>query len=522
MSSRVWSAIAACAAVAALAIGVVLGTYVAGGSDSSCYLNASRLLAGGRVALEQPLARDAPWPHATATFAPAGFRPSPVDAGFFVPICSPGLPLLMAAFRRLHLTEFLVVPLLGGLAVWLTYLLGRAIHRPVTGAAAAVLLVCSPTFLYQVVQPMSDVPAMAWWLLALVCTIEREDRSSRPGLAGLAASMALLTRPNLAPLAAVTAIYFAVCGPGNRFVSVLRFGAGLVPGVVLLAWLQRAMYGSPLATGYGSVGTIMAAGHVLPNLRRYVEWLIGAHTPFLLLALPAPAFVRHRRHAWLLLIVAATTLGCYLPYLVFDDWWYTRFLLPALPLLIVLSTLTLVTLVAGLVPRAHIALTGASVMMLAALWIPTARARHAFDLAEMEQHYFRAGTAAATHLTNTAAVVTLKDSGSVQFHAGRPTLSWDTLEPGSLNETLDFVRAQGYTPYLLLETDEEAAFRRRFGTASVLGNLDWPPRLQLGRAIRVYDPLDRTRYLKDGQVRTEFIRDSPLPSNDWRRWVGVH
>ena len=47
MSVRVASTIAACAAIAALVIGVVLGTYVAGGSDSSCYLNAARLLARG-------------------------------------------------------------------------------------------------------------------------------------------------------------------------------------------------------------------------------------------------------------------------------------------------------------------------------------------------------------------------------------------------------------------------------------------------------------------------------------------
>ena len=34
----------------------------------------------------------------------------------------------MAAWRGLHVSEFLIVPLLGALAVWLTYLLGR-VHR---------------------------------------------------------------------------------------------------------------------------------------------------------------------------------------------------------------------------------------------------------------------------------------------------------------------------------------------------------------------------------------------------------
>lgn len=272
MNGRFTSAVAGAAALAALIAGIAFGTHVAGGSDSSCYLNTAKLLSRGLVALEQPLVRDASWTNAGLTFSPAGFIPSPVNPALLVPICSPGLSLAMAVFRLLRISEFLVVPLLGALAVWLTYAIGRRIDRPITGAAAALLVVCSPTFLYQVVQPMSDVPAMAWWLLAVVWTIEREGGSSRPGLAGLAASMAVLTRPNLAPLTVVIAVYLrVVCGRGSRAGSVVRFGAGLVPGVLLLAVIQNAMYGSPLATGYGNVDTMMAAGHVVPNLGRYLE-----------------------------------------------------------------------------------------------------------------------------------------------------------------------------------------------------------------------------------------------------------
>ena len=207
MSGRIPAAIAAAVAIAALVIGVVFGTHVAGGSDSSCYLIGARLLSRGAVAINEPLARTASWKNASLTFTPAGFRPSPVDPSTAVPICSPGLPLAMAAFRAVHLSEFLVVPVLGALSVWLTFVVGRRVDRPLTGAAAALLLACSPTFLYQVVQPMSDVPATAWWLLAIACSIEREDGSNRPGIAGLATSMAVLTRPNLLPLAAILLLY---------------------------------------------------------------------------------------------------------------------------------------------------------------------------------------------------------------------------------------------------------------------------------------------------------------------------
>jgi hypothetical protein len=521
--SRAPNVVAAVAACSAFAIGIVLGTHVAGGSDSSCYLNSAVMLARGAVALDQPLVRTASWKSAAETFAPAGFNPSSVDPARLVPICSPGLPLAMAAFRTLHLSEFLVVPLLGALAVWLTFVVGTRIDRRFTGAAAALLLVCSPTFLYQLVQPMSDVPATAWWMLALTWSVERADGTNRPRLAGLAASMAVLTRPNLLPLAGVVAAcLFVGRSPRSGLGCVMRFVTGLIPGTVLLAVLHQAMYGSPLATGYGSAGGLMTTANVVPNLRRYVGWLIDAHTPFLLLALAGPAVVRRPRDGWLCLAFAATTLACYLPYLVFDDWWYTRFLLPGIPPLAILSVAALVAIVERVArnarPRVRVVATSGSIALVIGVWLATAIARHAFDLSAWEQHYYRAGTAVAAQVARPASIVTVRNSGSVQYYAGLPTLSWDTLAPDGLEQALASVADQGYKPYLLFEIDEEAVFREQFGRAGAIGRLDWPPLAQVGRTIRLYDPLDRTRFLADGQVRTEFLRESPVPAHDWRRW----
>jgi len=104
--------------------------------------------------------------------------------------------------------------------------------------------------------------------------------------------------------------------------------------------------------------------------------------------------------------------------------------------------------------------------------------------------------------------VTVKDSGSVLYYTGRPTVSWDTLDPADLDRALAFVGEQGYPPYLLFEIDEEETFRERFGRVSVIGRLDWPPKVQVGRSIRIYDPLDRERFLADGRVRTEYVQDA--------------
>src|SRR5919108_757951 len=159
------------AAGAAFVVGLLWGTFAAGGSDSSCYLNQARLFASGTTRIEQPLVLSAPWPRAEFTFTPAGHVPSRAARDAIVPMCPPGLPLLMAAARIVRLGEFIVVPLLGALAVWLTFVLGRRFESPAAGATSAVLFACSPIFLYQVVQPMTDVPAAACWLLAIVLAI---------------------------------------------------------------------------------------------------------------------------------------------------------------------------------------------------------------------------------------------------------------------------------------------------------------------------------------------------------------
>ena len=94
--------IAVAAAVSLFIAGVAWGTFAAGGSDSSCYLNQARLFRMGTTHIEQPLVTRAPWPTAEWTFTPAGHIPSGARRDFIVPICPPGLPLLMTVASLIH------------------------------------------------------------------------------------------------------------------------------------------------------------------------------------------------------------------------------------------------------------------------------------------------------------------------------------------------------------------------------------------------------------------------------------
>ena len=163
--ARVPAAIAVLAAIGVAVAGIIWGTHVAGGPDSYCYLSQAELFASGHVAHEEQLAATARWEHAADAFIPVGHVPAARQPGASVPMCSPGYPIAMAAVRLIagRPAMFAVVPLCGAIAVWLTFVLGCRLAGASAGAIAAVLLSASPALLYQVVQPMSDVPAATAW-----------------------------------------------------------------------------------------------------------------------------------------------------------------------------------------------------------------------------------------------------------------------------------------------------------------------------------------------------------------------
>lgn len=537
-ATRLASFAAAALAIAATMVGIRWNTFAAGGSDSHCYLQQARSFARGTPVLREPLELLAPWPAAGLTFAPAGFVPSAEAAGSSVPICSPGFALALAPFvfvgdlgalasvgERL---PFVVVPLFGGWAVWLTWVLGRRVGRSAVGLAAAALLTCSPVFLYQVVQPMSDVPAATLWLAAIVALTEWT--SGGRVRSGLAAGCALLVRPNLLPLAIVLGVFAAVStrratGSRGALAAATGFAGGMLPGVLAMLGLQWITYGSPLRSGYGDLGRLFAVEHAGPNLRRYLEWLYDVHGPVIWLALIAP-FLAHEGRApdtralatapsprWstaLLCAFSLVTLGCYLPYVEFDVWWYLRFLLPAIPLLFILVAATLWFALRRAPPGVGRVAMAVASLTIGTMWLRGPEAGLALQLQRLERHFVDAGHA-ATRLPETAVVLTVADSGGVRYHGRRSTLLWESLEPEWFDRALDALRQQGRQPYLLLEAGEVEAFKGRFRQRTAIAELDWPPVFQVGTSMLVYDPADRARFFAGARVATERLW-SPVPA----------
>jgi hypothetical protein len=515
---RLAGGLAAAAAVAIFVVAIRWGTDAAGGSDSYCYLSQARLIASGALHVDQPWVDSLLPPEMVRAAVPAGYTAARGPAGTIAPMCPAGLSIMMAAafVAAGERGMLLLVPLLGAATVWMTYRLGRRLTTPAAAASASILVAASPIFLYQVVQPMSDVPAACFWMAALAIATGPAT-SWRAVLAGLAAGVALVIRPNLLLPAAVVGAWL-MWNAGAETARVSRtavsvrtavwYVAGVLPAMVCIAVLQWAAYGSPLRSGYDELGSLFRVAHAWPNLQRYPTWLLESHTPAVALAAVAPFMQGEppaRRRRWLLAAFSIATFASYILYTPFDDWWYLRFLLPSIPCVIVLSAAVVADLVRYLphIARAFIAV--ALTTGVTGWYVHVAQARSVFRLRASEARFIETGRYLARSTPPDAIAIAAFQSGSIRYYAGRRTIAWDGLDPRAFDGVIDRLRASGAPPVIVLERWEESRMRDGFGGTSSYGQLDWPPRAEIGRDVRIYDPADRARYWAGEFVPTERI-----------------
>jgi hypothetical protein len=496
--------------VAFVAVAVAYSTRVAADSDAYGYVSQGELWMRGHLVQHDPLAFTLANRFRPQVFAPVGYVPGQ-ERGTIVPLYPPGLPMAMGAAGRLFGPDalYLVVPACGGLLVGCAYLLGSRLGDRFSGVATATLVAAHPSSLLQVLQPMSDVPAALAWTGALVIACRSGGQWPALG-AGLATSVAILVRPNLAPVAAAVALLAFLCDRSRGRRRLAAFVAGLVPGVVTLAVFNHEMYGSPLLSGYGSVGPYFSSAHAAVNVALYTRWLFETQGPLVFLAALSPVawHLRPRTEAGdkrppLLALAAfvAALAVIYVLYLPFDDWPYVRFLLPALPLASALA-LSAVRASLGRVATAfRVALLVAVVAASVAWSLGFTREKNIIDLSIAEQRYVTVGRYVARALPARAAFVCVLYGGTLRYYAQRDTLRFDWLDAHRLEPLLERLEKRGLRPYILLEDWEESLFRQRFAATTPYGKLDWPPvaRLERPTVVSIWDPRDRARH-RNGEV----------------------
>jgi hypothetical protein len=475
--------IAGITTLTALIVGLGWGTRIAAGPDPSGYVSQAAMFARGEVTIEvPPWAQNAHWDDAAYGAAPVGWHPT-YQTHILAPTYSPGLPLMMAAVQKLAGFDavFSVVPLLGGVLVLATYLLGSYLAGRWVGAIAAVLVVSSPTFLLLQEQVMSDVPVAAFLTLATAGALH----GAHPGLTGAAASFAVLTRPNLVPLVMVPLVLIAAGDRPLRRLTAFALPLGVACAVV--AALNWRYHGSPLISGYGPLANFYSLANIGTNLLQYGFWFVMLHTPLPLIGLIAPVLARDGRWriALVTMLIPLALLALYMPFLVFHrtDWGYTRFLLPGYPALFAGFGIVASALIARS-SRPMLARAAAGVIVAVVVahgWVVSVRSG-TFAQRAGDARYARI-VEYVKRLPDRSILVSNAHSGTLRFYTGRGVLRFEAIRPQELDPALTDLRRQGYALFLVGDEFEIDQFRTRFAKTQTLAALPREPRVNLGGAV---------------------------------------
>lgn len=480
------------------------GALTVGGADSAGYLTQAQRWRDARLHVPLPLSIAGvadPWVQSGF-----GLRPDATGTAT-VPTYPPGLPWLEAAALAIG-GEPVAVRLLPAVAA-LTALLAIWVivvaHAGYPGATfAVVVLATMPVFLFQALQPMSDVPALAAWLGAMAFA-QRPTRA-RLAAAAMATAVAILIRPNLAPLALAVLWQARMSGGSWRIVVPIAITAAA--SVAAVAGVQWHLYGSPMQSGYGRASELFAVSYVPANIALYLAWLhesVAAPARWTL-AIGAVALVVRaaRDDTWRPVALMATiTAALYLVYIPFDSWTYLRFVLVPL----------------ALVPTGAAALGGAPRRGSAARWtfpvvaavvlavalpnLRLARDLQVFDIRAREYRYQAAGAYVRDHLPDGAVIVATQHSASAPYYSGRPVLRADLLSREDFLVVTAWAARESRPLVFVLDVDEPDRLRQRVGEDG-LAALDWPPRAEVGRPVttRVWFAPDREQYAAGRPVPT--------------------
>lgn len=505
-------------AIASGLVAFLYATFAAAGADASGYLSEAKLLAEGRLGYRDTLASIVGGWQSGLT-SPLGWRPGAVE-GWQSPTYPPGLPLLMAIphWAGGSVAAASVVAVSTAIAVWATGMIASRLTG-VVAIVAAVSLATLPVFIYQSVQPMSDVPVTAAWMvcwlmllmpgslrllgLPIIGTPSRSGQAGFSGSvfwAGVACATAVLIRPNLAPLAIVPLVF--------RFVSTsvrqaVAFALPVALSAVLLMWAQWQWYGSPLRSGYGTLGELFALANLRPNTLFYGSALIST-APIFLLAPIGVWLVRRDRRAWALSTFAALVVAAYLTYASFDQWSYLRFLLPALAIGSIFVGVLVARMVAGLPAAARAPVTFVAALAIAAVGIANARVLDAFALKDQHHRIVQLGDYLNTSMPAAAVIVAGEQSGSMRYYTSRPIVRWEAASADDLTRALAALRAANRPVWIVLDAWEEELFRVKFARVPTAA-LDWPPAVTAGTTHRTsaWQLTDRERFQRGEKVVIE-------------------
>jgi hypothetical protein len=501
-------------------LGVSYSSTTGTGSDTYGYVSQADLWIAWNLHVDQPWVAEVPWPNAKWSFSPLGYRPNDGDNDWrIVPTYSPGLPLLMAGAKIIggQCAMFWVVPIFGAMFVLATYGIGCRLGSPKVGVIGAWFVATSPTMMFMLVLPMTDVPVGGAWAAAFYFLLGASPLSALA--AGLLSGLAILIRPNLVFLAAIMGVWYLMRfvsdrRPGGRLralTSAFLFSAGAAPFAVTIALVNQHLYGSPTTSGYGGIGGMFGWDHVWPNMQNYAVWLVESQTPFVLAGLAALAVplrrlwpeVPDRRVFWLIGAFVLSIWAFYWGYLVFDIWWYLRFLLPSYPFIMLGLAAVAAAFMRNRSPA--IVLTAAALVIgLGVYEIHKQADAFGFGMWRSERRYVAVAQNVARLTPENSVIWTMQHSGTIRYYGGRMTVRFDQIDAEWVDRAVAWFTERGVHSYFAGDDWELEAFMKRFAGRGVIAAAEAPPiMVHIGDSKAYLIDLSGTGILSAGQEKIE-------------------
>lgn len=448
-------------------------TAVAGGADSSGYLNYARLLLAPSRVVPMDLPRELRAPEEDLDlFLPLGFSPGPLPATM-VPSYPAGVPLHLVVLTILfgESGPRLFSPLAAIAAVGLMYVAARdtGFGRAWSFWSAAVLALMA-TFVMHSVWVMSDVAATAWSLAAMIGALRSRKDPQWALLAGAAIGISVLVRPTQVLL--LPAVVVAI-GPSWR--ALLPLGLAAAPFAAAQMAIGHELWGGAFRTGYGEVSSLLSAGFFVERFRHYSLWLAALLSPLVFpfgLAGGAVRSIPYWRRAALVLWFAPLFLF-YCFYLSYETWWYTRFLLPGLPGVILLAFLAARAVGERVAVRKRNFVLGALLVSVLGVEGWQTVEKGAWRIARSDEIYPRATAMAARTIGGPSIILGMQLSGAEYYDSHETMVRWDGISPDRFERLRAHAALAGRRWYaLLMDFEVKEAFRRAPGNWVPVARID--------------------------------------------------
>ncbi len=398
------------------------------------------------------------------------------EPGTMSNVYSIGLPLQAAAAAAVFgwdIGPFLVSPLSAALSVLLMYLIGLefGLSRKLS-AAGAILLGIFPTIVSQGLVLMTDVPAMLWSMATIFAALRSRKNPYWAVAAGFAFGVSVLLRPPDALL--VFPILFAL---PISIKSLIRFGLGGLPTAVLFFLYNLAAYGNPLEVGHSAIGQYAFFRFILftTHLSQFIYWISILISPLALFSWAATAVnksVRWRDRALLISWFAGFYLfWCFyaIEYDYDGAWWWTRYLLPGIPA-VILGFLLTIRYISDLfisstdnVARRATSKFVAPLLLLPVFFTSASRVHfyNIYDAGAGQEEMKKAAQWAGKIIPEKSLVVSEDYSGVVPYYINRPSLRYDQVTPEKWSVVKDRIKEKGYQLYALLIYNEPDTAKRK-------------------------------------------------------------